>query len=382
MTVVQTNDRQGYQVTQRSRTDQGYLKVPGRVARIGVQQYLASELGLTDRDGGEVVNVYRPPEEVFAEASLASYENADVTDDHPGALITSETYRQHAKGHAVGPGRPEGDYVVVDLLIKDKAAIDAVESGKAELSAGYENEYHSEPGTAPDGTEYEFVQRNIRINHIALVDRARAGQEAKLFDNHTTNGDDPMSTITMDGKTVKVGDDATAQLIQHSLDSSAEKMQDMEAKIKEASDNLENLQKEKDELKAAKDSQEEELEKAKEASSDAAISERIKAVSEVKDQAAKIAGEKFACDSIDALTIKREAMKTVRPTIDWDAQSEHYVAAAWDMESTKPEHQASKDRAAASMARVSADLEKLYTGDNGQMIGATEYNKFLTGGAK
>lgn len=382
MPVVQTNDRQGYQITQRSRTDQGYLKVPGKVARVGVQQYLASELGLTDRDGSEVVNVYRPPEEVFSESSLSSYENADVTDDHPDALVTSETYRQHAKGHTLGPGRAEGDYVVVDLLIKDKAAIDAVEGGKAELSAGYENEYHQEPGIAPDGTEYEFVQRNIRINHIALVDRARAGQEAKLFDNQTTDGDNPMSTITLDGKTVKVGDDATAQLIQQSLDASSEKMKEMEDKYQKAMDQAEEIKKQMDEMKAAKDSQEEELEKAKEASSDAAISERLKAVSEVKDQAAKIAGDTFSCDSIDPLTVKREAMKAVRPTIDWDSQSEHYVAAAWDMETTKPESEATKDRAAASMAKVSKDLESLYTNDQGQLIGQTEYQKFLSGGGK
>lgn len=377
---IQTNDRQGYQVTQRTRTDQGYLKVPGRVARIGVQEYLASELSLTDREPDEIVRVYRPPDEVFSEASLASYENADVTDDHPDALIDSTTYRQHAKGHTLGPGRAEGDYVVVDLLIKDQDAIDAVEGGKAELSAGYENEYHHEPGIAPDGTEYEFVQRNIRINHVALVDRGRAGNEAKLFDHKTTDGDNPMSTITLDGKTVKVGDDATAQLIQHSLDSQSEKMKDMEAKVKEAEDNLENLKKEKDEMKAAKDSQEEELEKAKEASSDAAISERLKAVAEVRDQAAKIAGDAFSCDSIDPLTIKREAMKAVRPSIDWAAQSEHYVAAAWDMESTKPEHESTRDRARMSHDRLGKDLEQAYTGDNGQMVGTADYQKFLRGG--
>lgn len=41
-------------------TPEGYLKVPGRVARVGIQQYLASELGLTDRPPGQIVNVYLP----------------------------------------------------------------------------------------------------------------------------------------------------------------------------------------------------------------------------------------------------------------------------------------------------------------------------------
>lgn len=378
--AVQTNDRNTYTVSQRERTDQGYLMVPGRVARTGVQEYLASELGLADRPGSDLVSVYRPPEEVFSPNSLATYKSADVTDNHPDDLVTTVTYKDYAVGHTIGPGRQEGDYVVVDMIIKDQSAIDAVEeAGKAELSAGYENEYHYEPGTAPDGTEYEYVQRNIRINHIALVDKARAGHNAKLFDH---NGGLYMSTITLDGKTVKVGDEPTAQLIQQAFDAQSEKMGEMEAKVKSAKDEYEKLQKEMDEMKAAKDAQGEELEKAKEASSDAAVAERLKAVAETKDKAAKIAGDTFSCDSIDPLTIKREALKAARPTIDWDSQSEHYVAAAWDMETTKPEAETTRDRAAQTVAQFGNDLAKAYTGDNGQMVGTSAYNSFLQGGAK
>lgn len=37
-------DRAGYRITQREYTDEGFLKVPGRVARTGIQEYLAREL--------------------------------------------------------------------------------------------------------------------------------------------------------------------------------------------------------------------------------------------------------------------------------------------------------------------------------------------------
>lgn len=57
VTVV---DRAGYGITHREFTDEGYLRVPGRVARVGVQKYQAQELGLTDRSPTSLVAVYRP----------------------------------------------------------------------------------------------------------------------------------------------------------------------------------------------------------------------------------------------------------------------------------------------------------------------------------
>ncbi|WP_421021890.1 DUF2213 domain-containing protein, partial [Klebsiella pneumoniae] len=36
---------------------------------------------------------------------------------------------------------------------------------------------------APCGTPHELVQRNIRINHNAVVDAARAGKVARIFDH-------------------------------------------------------------------------------------------------------------------------------------------------------------------------------------------------------
>ncbi|MGL5729314.1 MAG: DUF2213 domain-containing protein, partial [Plesiomonas sp.] len=63
--LIQINDRASYSITQREYTPEGFLRVPGHVARPGIQQYLASELGL-DGDPNRIVNVYRPPEEVFS----------------------------------------------------------------------------------------------------------------------------------------------------------------------------------------------------------------------------------------------------------------------------------------------------------------------------
>lgn len=382
MSIVVT-DRQSYQITYREYTDQGYLKVPGKVARIGVQDYLVWELrpeegqpdpaNLRQREDNEVIGVYRPADEVFNSESLATYEDADVTDGHPDDMVTAQSFKDVSLGHSTGPGRADGDYVVCDIILKDAQAIDKVEQGTANLSAGYRARYDYEPGTTQDGQNYEFVQRDIRINHIALVDRARAGAEARLFD-HEARGE-AMSTITLDGKTITVGDDATAQLLRGTFDAQKEKMDELQSKLKEQEDAAEETRKEMEKLKAEKDEEAEKREEAEKASSDEAIQERLKDVAEARDHAKQIAGNDFTCDSVDPMTVRREALAKVRPTVDWAKQSDEYVQAAWDMKIAEAE----SDPAKQSHDSLSADMKKLYFGDSDTPVGDSAYQKFLNG---
>ena len=67
-------------------TADGYLVGEAKVARTGIQEYLADELGLTDRAGDEIIRVYRPEGEVFSKDSLASYAFRPVTIDHPPVI--------------------------------------------------------------------------------------------------------------------------------------------------------------------------------------------------------------------------------------------------------------------------------------------------------
>lgn len=376
MTVLVT-DRQAYPITNREITDEGYLRVPGRVARTGVQQYLASELGLTDRKPDEVVNVFRPPEEVFSPDSLQSYADKDITDGHPSDMVTSDSFKDVTLGHATDSGRADGNYVVVDLLIKDAGGISAVQDGRVNLSAGYNAEYVYEPGQTTDGIDYEYVQRNIRINHIALVDRARAGQGARLYDHQRGKG---MSTITLDGQTVEVQDQATAQLIQRSFDAVTKAKDDAEEEAAEAKKAKEKAAEEKEEAEAAKDSAIEERDKAKQAASDEAIAARLTEVTQVRDAARKIAGDEFTCDSVVPLEIKRAALAKVRDSIDWSDKGEHYVQAAWDIETAKTEDERTAERTRASHDALAGDLKHLHTSD-GRPAGTVAYQDYLSGKA-
>ncbi|RTQ01290.1 DUF2213 domain-containing protein [Enterobacter sp. WCHEn045836] len=335
---ITVTDRLSFRVdSQRKILDNGYLSVPGRVARTGVQQYTAQELGLTDRPPNELVNVYRPPEEVFKPESLASYDNSDITLQHPDKFVGSTTYKEVSVGHATSAGRKFGEYVVVDHLIKDQGAIDAVNKGTAELSAGYSAEYLAQPGIAPCGTPYEFIQTDIRINHIALCDTARAGHLARLFDSQKPKENQPMPQITLDsGAKVEVADQATATLIQTTFDSLTKKVTDSEKIILQLRDDNETLE-------AEKEQKDKEIDKLKEETSDAAIQRRVDQVVDAMNGARLVAGTKFSCDSMDPMTIKRQALDAAgiksKKYGTWDKAPDAYVNAWFDAEVDRQEEE-------------------------------------------
>ena len=58
----------------------------------------------------------------------------------------------------------------VALVVTAVDAIDAVQRGDAqEVGAGYRVDYRPHSGVTPDGESYDGIQRNIKVNHIALV---------------------------------------------------------------------------------------------------------------------------------------------------------------------------------------------------------------------
>ena len=367
------NDRTTYSVTSREYTSEGYLRVPGRVARTGIQKYQARDLGLTDRKPDSIVNVYRPPAEVFADDSLASYADADAVNDHPSGLVSSDTYKAVAVGHVSGPATRDGDFVVAELIIKDKSAIKAVESGKVELSAGYEAEYDQCPGVTEDGEKYEFIQRDIKINHVALVDRARAGPRARLFDHNKPEG--AMPQITLDGRTVEVADAATGTLIQDIFDRRTAEVNKMTADMTE-------MEKEKDKIQAEKDAKDEELEKLKKRSTDSAIHECVVAVMDAAESARLIAGKGHVVDGVDVMVIKRAALAKFRDSVDWADKSDAYVDAAFDMaaEEKKAEDKEEETKAKGakdSLDGIANDMAKA-TVDGNKPTARTKFNDGLT----
>jgi hypothetical protein len=315
--TVTHNDRKSFALnSQRVYTDEGFLRVPGKAARTGIQEYLASELGLKDRAPNDIIRVYRPAEEVFNDESLQSYLGADVTNNHPPTLINASTYRNTSVGVVTSVGRQDGDFVIVDMVIKDKDAIKAVETGKCELSAGYTAVYDDTPGTTPEGEPYDFRQTQIKINHVAIVDRARAGAMARIFDNMEKK---PMYQITTDtGLKVDVADAAVVDAFKR-----------LEQRVSDAEAAKETVQ-------AQLDAALEQVADLTTKCSDEALKARVEAIARVTTSARKVAGNEFTCDSMDPVAIKRAALAVKRPSVDWAEKSTAYVEAAFDMAVEEP----------------------------------------------
>ena len=152
------------------RTSEGYVTARARAVRAGVQDYRASELGLS---GDHIVRVMRPSDEVFAVNSVKGFAHAPVTNDHPIELVDADNWRELAVGEVGANVMRDGEFLALDLILKDAAAIKDFEGGKKELSAGYTAEIEF----VDNHPDYDAVMKNIRINHLALVDKARAGSE-------------------------------------------------------------------------------------------------------------------------------------------------------------------------------------------------------------
>ena len=169
------------------RTPEGYLICKNAViARTGMQEYAVSEIQdkerlLKDVDQSGKVNLYRPAEQVFAPATIASFEGATFTVTHPNEFLNPRNDRDHSKGHVQNVRKGDdplesGEWpLLADIFVKDEQAINAIASGTRELSCGYNYQL------IKNGERYEM--HNIIGNHVALVDSARAGEEARINDS-------------------------------------------------------------------------------------------------------------------------------------------------------------------------------------------------------
>lgn len=175
------------------RMPDGRLRVDALLARTGVQRYLMSD--------GTVRREYRPPDEVFDAASLATFEGATVTDDHPPGMVTPANARSFARGAVLGVPTRDGAHVAASLVINDADLISKMEAGKLQVSCGYQCELDMTPGTSPDGEQYDAVQRRIVGNHVAIVDQGRAGS----------------ARVRMDGMAVEVTDADLSAAQRHAL---------------------------------------------------------------------------------------------------------------------------------------------------------------------
>lgn len=175
------------------RTPEGYLRIPAKISRTGIQDYLAIELrnaGVPLADSipdNAIVKIYRDAAEVFNADALSSFEHKPTTLGHPVGFVTPENVRQLQTGFTLSPVTVKDNHVAVDILLQDAEAIKAYNAGMRDLSCGYKAGVMMTPGMTADGQPFDGKQVSIVGNHVAQLPAGRAGT-AKLGDTVATKG--------------------------------------------------------------------------------------------------------------------------------------------------------------------------------------------------
>ena len=305
--------------------ENGFLVDTPVVARLGVQVYYMED--------GRTVREFRPAEEVFKDESLASYQGKPMTLDH--VFVNSENAKEVVVGSVTGKAEPLGSSVVAPIVVYDNTAIQEAMAGNAkELSVGYSAILDETPGwgdpitgeyvlksdgdqfDAPEGwQEFDAIQRDIKVNHLAMVYRGRAGIAKLNMDGEQEN---PYTTD------VDINKEDKQEMIKIKLDGAQEfeVAPEIASHIEALNAKADTAIAERDALKAKVDAMPAEIEAAvAKAKADADALAALVAV-------AAEAGVK--ADGLDAKGIKVAYVKEVSG-LDVSEKSDAYIDAAFDI---------------------------------------------------
>lgn len=283
----------------------------------------------------EIVSVYRPESEVFNKESLESYAHKPISDDHPPEDVTADNWKQYAGGDIGSDIVRDGEFVQVSYKLMDAALINKVTSGKREVSMGYTAEIEFADGVTPDGQAYQAIQKNIRINHLAIVDRGRAGKECGFSDNAIVNnwgaspiikvGDNQVTlkTLIVDGLTVETTESGLVSVnkIADAKNEAVKALNDAKIEHKTAIDA-------KDAELAAKDAEIDALKTAK--LSDADIDAKVQARSDLLTKAKTVAKDADFTGLSDS-EIKKSAVVAVLGDAAIEGKADAYIDARFDI---------------------------------------------------
>lgn len=299
-------------------TDEGFLVDSPIVGRVGIQLYKNAD--------GTVRREFRPPEEVFKADSLNSFVGKPITDGHPAEMVNAKNAKSLLVGAIHTEGKQDGDNVVAGITIHDADVIDKIIKGrKRELSLGYKVDIEEISGVW-NGQEYDAIQRNIRINHLAIVPRGRAGNARLNLDR-------------LDAESIITGETMPENLSRVRLDTGLEyqaeaevvqAFEKMRADKVEADAHIDELQKQLDSVAAERDTLKSQVASADKVRADALEAARA----EIKARAMlEKSAEAFKIDCADKSDreIKEAVIKSKRADADLSGKSDDYINAAFDL---------------------------------------------------
>lgn len=308
-------------------TPEGFLQGDAIVTNIGVFQYLNPD--------GSIRRELRLPEEVFHPDSLDSLKGKPLTNNHPTVAVDSMNYKDFTIGSCGTNVKTTAYHVAVGLTVMDAQAVaDIKAKKKVQLSCGYTCDMElAPPNSMYLGMPYDYIQRNIRYNHVSLVDRARAGNDARIRVDSavglpitTEEGTQmpDMKTVNLDGidyqAEVKV-----LEVLHKTRNDHAEAVKTVEAQKVEISKISAERDNHKDQLDAVSKELADLKAKHLDASAiDKLVAEKVSLISKAKE---------LGVEKTDGLTdrqIKEAAVKVKFPAVNFDGKDDVYVQARFD----------------------------------------------------
>ena len=311
MTTVQRYD---YSQITAHFDDDGFLHDSPVVGRIGIQEYRNLD--------GSIRRELRLPEEVFNADSLASFVGKPITVDHPkSGKVDAKNAHRLTVGTMLAQGKQDGDTVRADVVIHSPDAI----GDRRQLSLGYTATLDETPGEW-NGQRYDAIQRNIKINHLSVVQSARAGAVARL--NLDGNEEVFFNQQEQQTMTVKVKLDNgleydAAPEVSRELDKLRADAVEKTAQIKTVSDELSKAQAKADALQSQVDGFAVKLDEAKQEGKQSAVA-RLSLEKTAE-------GFKVDCADKTDREVKEAVIKSVRADANLEGKPDAYIDAAYDM---------------------------------------------------
>lgn len=310
----------------------GYIKANAVVTRTGIFIYQNAD--------GTIRKELRHPKHVWNDESIESMKMIPVTNGHPSErMVTPENFKRLSIGYTGETIKKDGEHVIANLVITDKEGVDAViKWGRKELSLGYLVDLDETPGEY-EGEKYDAMQTNIRYNHLAIVDKARAGESARI----ALDSDDAVEILKEDkfmGKRkIKIDEEeyAVEESVGDYIDRLEKDMMNLsderdrvERELKMIREKLEKALVERDSFKdQVSEMDKKSGEKMDEANFARAVSERVKLMDIAKDYLGSGLSSKL--DSMSNSDIKKEIIRTAKKTVSVDGKSQVYLDCMFDM---------------------------------------------------
>ena len=159
------------------------------VSKEGVFPYLGKQIS-PELEPEKIYMVYRPASELENPDTVESFNAVPFIDEHEMLGEGFTKYDDRPAGGVLYNVKADNGILLGDFKIYSESLKDEIANGKKELSLGYLCDYELSRGIW-NGQRYDAIQKNIRGNHVALVNKGRMGADVRVYDKAITMDEMP-----------------------------------------------------------------------------------------------------------------------------------------------------------------------------------------------